>query len=54
MMNLQKNCINGMEAYYNYEGVTIVSPKATIICSVRPTRATQQAKMEQQQSGKKK
>ena len=38
----------------NYEGVTIVSPKATIICSVRPTRATQQAKMEQQQSGKKK
>ena len=27
----------------NYEGVTIVSPKATIICSVRPTRATQQA-----------
>ena len=37
----------------NYEGVTIVSPKATIICSVRPTRATQQAKMEQQ-TGKKK
>ena len=32
----------------NYEGVTIVSPKATIICSVRPTRATQQAKMEAQ------
>ena len=31
----------------NYEGVTIVSPKAAIICSVRPTRATQQAKMEQ-------
>jgi len=31
----------------NYEGVNIVSPKATIICSVRPTRATQQAKMEQ-------
>ncbi len=31
----------------NYEGVSIVSPKATIICSVRPTRATQQAKMEQ-------
>ncbi len=31
----------------SYEGVTIVSPKATIICSVRPTRATQQAKMEQ-------
>lgn len=31
----------------NFEGVTIVSPKATIICSVRPTRATQQAKMEQ-------
>lgn len=30
----------------NFEGVTIVSPKATIICSVRPTRATQQAKME--------
>ena len=30
------------------EGVTIVSPKATIICSVRPTRATQQAKMEAQ------
>ncbi len=28
----------------NYEGVTIVSPKATIICSVRPTRATAQAK----------
>ncbi len=27
-----------------YDGVTIVSPKATIICSVRPTRATQQAK----------
>ena len=38
----------------NYDGVTIVSPKATIICSVRPTRATQQAKMEQQQTGKKK
>ena len=36
----------------NYEGVTIVSPKATIICSVRPTRATQQAKMEQQATGK--
>ena len=32
----------------NYEGVNIVSPKATIICSVRPTRATQQAKMEAQ------
>ena len=31
----------------NYDGVSIVSPKATIICSVRPTRATQQAKMEQ-------
>ncbi|MBO5419715.1 MAG: 50S ribosomal protein L25 [Bacteroidales bacterium] len=31
----------------NFEGVNIVSPKATIICSVRPTRATQQAKMEQ-------
>lgn len=29
----------------NFEGVTIVSPKATIICSVRPTRATQQAAM---------
>ena len=26
-----------------YEGVTILSPKATIICSVRPTRATAQA-----------
>jgi len=38
----------------NYDGVTIVSPRATIICSVRPTRATQQAKMEQQQTGKKK
>ena len=38
----------------NYEGVTIVSPKATIICSVRPTRATHQAKMEQQATGKKK
>ena len=38
----------------NYEGVTMVSPKATIICSVRPTRATQQAKMEQQATGKKK
>ena len=38
----------------NYEGVTIVSPKATIICSVRPTRATQQAKMEQHATGKKK
>ena len=38
----------------NFEGVTIVSPRATIICSVRPTRATQQAKMEQQQTGKKK
>ena len=38
----------------NYEGVSIVSPKATIICSVRPTRATQQAKMEQQATGKKK
>lgn len=30
----------------NFDGVTIVSPKATIICSVRPTRATQQAKNE--------
>ena len=38
----------------NFEGVSIVSPKATIICSVRPTRATQQAKMEQQATGKKK
>ena len=38
----------------NYDGVTIVSPRATIICSVRPTRATQQAKMEQQATGKKK
>ena len=38
----------------NYEGVTNVSPKATIICSVRPTRATQQAKMEAQATGKKK
>ena len=38
----------------NYEGVTLVSPKATIICSVRPTRATQQAKMEAQATGKKK
>ena len=38
----------------NYEGVTIVSPKATIISSVRPTRATQQAKMEAQATGKKK
>lgn len=27
----------------NFDGVTIVSPKATIICSVRPTRATAQA-----------
>lgn len=26
-----------------YDGVTILSPKATIICSVRPTRATAQA-----------
>ena len=31
----------------NFDGVSIISPKATIICSVRPTRATQQAKMEQ-------
>ena len=38
----------------NYEGVTIVSPKATIICSVRPTRATLQAMMEAQATGKKK
>ena len=38
----------------NYDGITIVSPRATIICSVRPTRATQQAKMEQQATGKKK
>ena len=38
----------------NYDGVTIVSPQATIICSVRPTRATQQAKMEAQATGKKK
>ena len=38
----------------NFDGVTIVSPRATIICSVRPTRATQQAKMEQQATGKKK
>ena len=36
----------------NFEGVSIVSPKATIICSVRPTRATQQAKMEAQSAGK--
>ena len=27
----------------HYEGVSIVSPKATIICSVRPTRASAQA-----------
>ena len=27
----------------HFEGVTIVSPKATIVCSVRPTRATAQA-----------
>lgn len=27
----------------HFDGVTIVSPKATIICSVRPTRATAQA-----------
>jgi len=27
----------------HFDGVTIVSPKATIICSVRPTRATNQA-----------
>ena len=38
----------------NFDGVSIISPKATIICSVRPTRATQQAKMEAQQAGKKK
>ena len=38
----------------NFDGVTIVSPRATIICSVRPTRATQQAKMEAQATGKKK
>ena len=38
----------------NFDGVTIVSPRATIICSVRPTRATQQVKMEQQATGKKK
>ena len=38
----------------NYEGVTIVSPKATIICAVRPSRATQHAMMEQQATGKKK
>ena len=30
----------------HYEGVTIVSPKGTIICSVRPTRATAQAAKE--------
>ena len=30
----------------HFEGVNIVSPKATIICSVRPTRATAQAKAE--------
>lgn len=30
----------------HFEGVTIVSPKATIICSVRPTRATAQAAKE--------
>lgn len=30
----------------SYEGVTIVSPRATIICSVRPTRATAQAAQE--------
>lgn len=29
-----------------YEGVNIVSPKATIICSVRPTRASAQADTE--------
>lgn len=31
----------------HYEGITIVSPKATIICSVRPTRATAQAQNNQ-------
>lgn len=30
----------------HFDGVTIVSPKATIICSVRPTRATAQAAKE--------
>ncbi|MCM1177967.1 MAG: 50S ribosomal protein L25 [Bacteroidales bacterium] len=30
----------------HFEGVNIVSPKATIICSVRPTRATNQAARE--------
>lgn len=29
----------------SYENITISSPKGTIICSVRPTRATQQAAM---------
>lgn len=31
----------------HYDGVTIISPKATIICSVRPTRASAQAAAEQ-------
>lgn len=31
----------------HFDGVTIVSPKATIICSVRPTRATAQAAKEE-------
>lgn len=30
----------------HFDGVTIVSPKSTIICSVRPTRATAQAAKE--------
>ncbi len=30
----------------DFEGVSIVSPKSTIICSVRPTRATAQAAKE--------
>ncbi len=30
----------------HYDNVTIVSPKATIICSVRPTRATAQAQQQ--------
>ena len=49
-LNIGKQIVAGD---LSYEGVTIVSNKATIICSVRPTRATAQAAQAAQATGKK-
>lgn len=49
-LNIGKQIVAGD---LSYEGVTIVSNKATIICSVRPTRATAQAAQAAQANGKK-